>query len=137
MNDRLRNALEAYRNLDRTLKPVPFADAREKALIEFLHGLAEEYGKKIAFTVIDANGEMNFNIEPSRPGAYDAKYGEELAEWISMVPRRCGIYPTDSKVLPENNWCRINHFDVERLLNIVAERMPAPEADEPANSLAP
>lgn len=116
MNDRLQNALRALLHLDRALKPVPFADAREAALVEGLHGLAAEYGLRIDFTRIDGNGEMAFNVL-GRPG----RYGAALAAWLSRVPRRNGLVArTNSRVLPENNWCWINHFDVERLLLLVA-----------------
>jgi len=140
MNERLRNAIEALRNLDRSLKPVQLGDAREKALVEGLHGLAAEYGREIEFTMINGanNGDMKFVIKPSRPGQYDGTYGEELAAWLSMVPRRTGITYTDAPVLPQNNWCYINHFAVEHLLTeIVAKQMPGFDSDEPANSLAP
>lgn len=112
MNDRLRNALHALLTLDTTLKPVPFADAREKSLVEGLHGLAAEYGTSIAHTCINALGEMAFNVQ--------GQYGEDLAAWLSRVPRRCGTSPTRSPVLPENNWCWLNHFDAERLLRLYA-----------------
>ena len=117
MNDRLRTALTALLTLDTTLKPVPFADAREAALIDGLHGLAAEYGHTIAFTHINANGEMAFNL------AHGGHYGEPLAAWLSRVPHRTGVSPTTARLLPENNWCWLNHFDVERLLRALAAEL--------------
>jgi len=130
MNDRLRNALEALRNLDRSLKPVPFADAREKAIVEGLHGLAEEYGRKIGFTHINSLGELDFNIEPSKPGLYDGTYGEELAGWLSQIETRTGERASKRNILPQNNWCRINHFEAEKLLLLVAEHKLDIEVEE-------
>jgi hypothetical protein len=133
MNDRLRNALETLRNLDTSLKPVPFADAREKAIVEGLHGLAEEYGRKIGFTHINSLGELDFNIEPSKPGLHDGTYGDELAEWLSQVETRTGITASKRNILPQNNWCRIKHFEAEKLLNLVADRMLDNDLDETAS----
>lgn len=124
MNDCLKGAVETLRNPDTSMKPVQLGDQREAALVAGLHGLAEEFGKQISHTYIDSNGEMAFNIigpEGNTPGASCGQYGEELAAWLSTVPRRTGARPTTSPILPENGWCRINHFDVERLLLAVAE----------------
>jgi hypothetical protein len=140
MNDRLKNALLALRNLDTSLKPVQLADQRETALVEGLHGLAEEYGRKLCYTRIDAHGEMNFNIvgaDGEGANRANGRYGEELAEWLSQVPRRTGVNSTNAPVLPENGWCRINHFDVERLLNLVAAKMLDNEPDEPTAGFGP
>jgi len=132
MNDRLRDAIDAYRNLDRSLKPYPLGQAREAVLIDFLHGLAAEYGREIDATRINGNGEMAFNVigrHGPGPGRPCGPYGEELAAWLSTVPRRTGVSPTTAPVLPENGWCWINHFHVERLLVDVAAKL-APEAGE-------
>lgn len=125
MNLRLKHALHALAGLDRSLKPVQLARAREDALVEALHGLAAEFGREIAFTRIDANGEMDFNLVDVGQG-----YGPELAALLSKVPRRYGVAPTDAAVLPENGWCRIHHFDVERLLSMLDDCLPAADASE-------
>lgn len=114
-NSKLNQAIIELKNLDKNLSPVEMGRQREDALVKGLHGLAERFGKKIDFTHIDANGEMNFNLSNPRMEA-GVEYGQELAAIISRVPRRTGHRPTDFPMLPENNWCRINHFDVERLL---------------------
>ena len=124
MNERLKTALHALLNLDRTLKPVQLADAREAGLVEGLYGLAAEYGVHIAFTCINSNGEMAFNVKSGYNGC-SGIYGEQLASWLSRVPHRYGLAATDSPVLPENSWCWINHFDVERLLRMVATEYDA------------
>lgn len=113
----LENAIQALYELDTTLKPVQFADSRERALQNGLHSLANHFGKKIQYTRIDGNGEMNFIIEGGEG------YGDELAEILSNVPRRTGIASYDGPVLGCNSWCRINHFDVERLLKVAGDKL--------------
>jgi hypothetical protein len=104
------------------LTPVEFANRRETAIVEGLHALAAHFGKEIDFTRIDANGELDFNIKGAARGMGGA-YGEDLAEILSRVPRRTGVISTDAAVLPENNWCRINHFDAETLLKIAGSEI--------------
>lgn len=138
MNDKLTESLAALKALDRdALSPVAFANLRERALIQGLQGLAEAYGKMLAPTRIDGNGELDFNIVGDQPGVPGAcgQYGPELAAWLSHIPRRTGIMPTTAPVLPQNGWCRIHHFNAERLLLRVAEAMPAPEPDGAAPAL--
>lgn len=122
MSQSLEETIHRLWNLDTSLKPVPFADKREAAIVDGLNALAGNFGKEIDFTYIDANGELTFNIKGASRGL-GGEYGEELAALLSQVPRRTGISPTSSPVLPENNWCRINHFDAERLLKIAGEEI--------------
>ena len=134
MNERLKNALDALQNLDRSLSPVALGNAREDALIEGLHGLADEYGKKINPTFINAWGEMDFNIIGDMgPGNHlpSGQYGEELAAFLSEIATRTGTTASVGHVLPENGWTMINHFEVEKLLLNVAEKLLN---QEPENS---
>jgi hypothetical protein len=124
MNARLKAAIEAYNSLDRSLPPVPFAQERENALVEFLHGIAAEFGREIDVTRIDSRGDMAFNVvEPGHSGPHrrTGRYGDDLAALISLVPRRTGIHYIESPTDGMNGWCHINHFAVERLLRIVDE----------------
>ncbi|WP_455233068.1 hypothetical protein [Geopseudomonas aromaticivorans] len=117
MSQALKAAIDRLNNLDTSLKPVQLADQREAALVDGLHALAANYGLAIEFTHIDANGEMKFTTKGGEP------YGEELASWLSTIPRRTGLQPTSTPVLPSANWGRLNHFDVERLLKAVGESL--------------
>ncbi len=137
MSHDLEETINRLWNLDTTLKPAPYGNARETAIVEGLHALAAHFGKEIDFTRIDANGELNFNLKGSAQGL-GGEYGEELAAIISQVPRRMGVSPTDAAMLPQNNWCRINHFDAERLLKIVGEDLfgiTGPGNSAPANRM--
>ena len=117
MSQALKDAIYRLNNLDHTLKPVQLGDQREAALVDGLHALAAHYGLEIEFTHIDANGEMKFTTKGGEP------YGEELAAWLSTIPRRYGIQPTTAPVTSSANWGRLNHFDVERLLKAVGESL--------------
>lgn len=132
MNKTLNDALVALITLDRTLKPVQLADARESALIQGLNGLAAEYGREIEPTRIDANGEMNFFMKGSAEGR-GQPYGPELAAWLSTIATRTGTDPKKGPTEPGSNWCRIHHFEVERLLLAVGRELsPAPIKYDPA-----
>ena len=78
-----------------------------------------------------ARDEINFHVQPldGRTGR-DVEcgcYGEELEEWLTIVPRRTGTFPYAGHASPDNGWCRLNHFDAERLLIAVRDLMPAME----------
>lgn len=136
MTDQLETAIRSLWNIDPELRPVPYGDAREKAIVAGLHALAANYGKEIEFTCIDSRGELAFNIKGAREGR-GGEYGEDLAAVLSLVPRRTGTVWTTSPVLAQNNWCWINHFEAEALLKIVGENLygitgpdAAPEDEE-------
>ena len=135
VNERLQTAASTLGHPDRTLSPLDAGRARETALVDGLVGLAEEFGKEIGFTRIDADGEMAFHIAARHgltPDGERAEYGPGLAEMLSMVPRRTGIHPTETQACPENAWCRINHFDAERLILMAAAKLAdAPSSPKP------
>lgn len=108
--------------LDGNQSPVELARQRENTLVAGLHALAAHFGKEIEHTMIDARGDMAFVIKGAREGL-GGEYGPELAEILSKVPHRTGVQFTDAALLPENNWCWINHFKVDRLLRQVGEEM--------------
>lgn len=122
MSHDLEEAVNRLWNLDTTLKPFPLANAREKAIVDGLHGLAAHYGKEIEYTYIDARGELGFVIEGASRGN-GGEYGEDLARMLSNVPHRTGYASTTAALLPENNWCHINHFAAEKLLKIAGEEI--------------
>jgi hypothetical protein len=101
-------------------KPVQQADAREAALAAGLRRLAKRHG--IAFREplqIDSRGEFPLVVSNGTPkdGPQDfcGQYGEALAAVISRHNPRTGRVPT-SYMSPENGWCRMNHFDVQAML---------------------
>jgi len=97
------------------MTPVARGDAREKLLALGLSEIICFYGKEVDKKIlgIDARGEM--------PCVVKGKYGDDMAAFISRFPRRTGISPCDGRVLPCNNWCRLNHFDVEKMIHTAAD----------------
>lgn len=118
----VRQAVRALDEAQSAGKPVQVGQAREKALIDGLMALAKACGKTIQNPLaIDSNGELNFNINNDWPrNPVVEGYGIELAAWLGEVPTRTGEEATQSGVLPESNWRRINHFQAEKLLRMVA-----------------
>jgi hypothetical protein len=95
---------------------VPHADARERLLLDGIVALAGMHG----FTLerpncINARGEVA--IFGARVNQLERhSYGPAFAELLSTIPRRTGTQPTTAPVLPESNWCWVNHFDLAALL---------------------
>ena len=96
------------------MTPVQTARARERRLSRGLQALAAKHGHKIRPPLIDSNGEFMFVV--------DGHYGQALTDRLNEIPVRHGILPTQGHVLACNNWCRINHFDAERLLSHKGKR---------------
>lgn len=103
-------------------KPLQVAAARERALVDGLHALANVTGFNMQpIRGINANGELNiYGAQKPMSDAGSQPFGESFAALISMIPRRTGATPTKVPALPENAWCTINHFDAERLIKLVA-----------------
>jgi len=87
---------------------VPYSKEREAILGEGLVDLLARFGHHIRKPYIDANGEISLETE--------TPYGEELAAILNTIPVRHGISPTQGHVEATGCWCRINHFDLEKLL---------------------
>lgn len=79
MSDKLEQAIRELWNIDPSLKPVPYGDAREKAIVAGLHALAGHFGKEIAFTHINARGELAFNLKGAEIGR-GGEYGRRTRE---------------------------------------------------------
>ncbi len=90
------------------MTPLEMSRAREALISDGLKELAARHGHTIALPRIDGNGEFAFVVE--------GQYGEGLAAALNRIPVRCGVAYTKGFVLACNNWCRINHFDAERML---------------------
>ncbi len=127
------SAVDALNRAEQAGAPVQVGAARELALIEGLMAIAEAAGASLERPVgIDARGEISVIGIRDNIGASKA-YGADFAALISAVPRRTGTVSTETPSLPESGWCRIHHFDVEKLIRLIAEgRHPAMAPKAPA-----
>lgn len=110
------------------LSSVEFSNVRQTALAEGLRALATKHGITLQEPLhIDSNGEFSIVAESDNPSdrrcGFTAHYGEAFAALLNKHRPRTGIAP--GSVCAENGWCRMNHFDVERLVMSCQEPPPA------------
>lgn len=98
------------------VKSLPHARERERLLLDGIVALAGMHGFIMERpTSIDGRGEVA--IFGARINQIERHgYGPAFAELLSTIPHRCGTQPTMGTVLPESNWCWVNHFDLAALL---------------------
>jgi hypothetical protein len=123
----------------RRITPLEHSRQREVALAMALDLIALEHGVNLQKPLqIDSNGE--FSIVALLPDGQDPKiYGAALFcngfnELLNAHNPRCGVSP-GATLLPENGWCRLNHFDAERLVVGYCDRQA--NTDEQAVQPAP
>lgn len=98
------------------LSPYAAGREREKLLALGLRLLGQQFSIKFKEPLqIDANGEFSLVCETDIVGMLPF-YGVAFVALLNKHNPRTGILPT-KHMDPANNWCRINHFDVERMLN--------------------
>jgi hypothetical protein len=108
------------------LKPVRAAGLREAALIRGVMAVAESMGVKLKpLYAIDARGELS--IASAKVDAYrdlaGPAFSAEFCDALNTYCKpRCGIFPTAVMEPVHSNWCRINHFDAERMVYAIAAR---------------
>ena len=110
-----------------TKSPLEESREREASIAQGLRDLAKQHGITLREPlVIDSNGEFSIQVSngTDKDGHKDpcGEFGT-FADQLSRHSPRCGFVPT-KYLSPKNGWCRINHFDAEKL---VAERLPHPE----------
>lgn len=127
MQESLPTVADYVRQLDLAQKSsfgLPLADRREELLAQALRTIASDCGVELKEPLhIDSRGEVSVV-------AQSGQYGEAFAAWLSDYPRRTGLAPTSCAVLPESNWCYINHFNLERLVRAYAADMPMVQEGE-------
>ena len=98
------------------LAPFQAGNHREQMLAAGLRQLAPLHGIRFREPLqIDSNGEFSLVCATDIVGASPV-YGESFVALLNKHNPRTGILPT-KYMDPRNSWCRINHFDVERMLN--------------------
>lgn len=102
------------------MKPVQQSRRREARIANALIRIARKHGVNLRKPLtIDANGEFSIVASNNTPndGPNDAcGQFRTFAAVLSKYSPRTGIVPT-SHLSPENGWCRMNHFNAERLVN--------------------
>jgi hypothetical protein len=129
-----RNLFDAIGDLERTTElfkasqatSFDHSRARQEAISKALNAVAALQGVTLRLPLqIDSNGDYSIVAtskdapNPLYPGN---KYGS-LAEVLNRHNPRCGMYGS-STLLPEGNWCMMNHFDVERMVCAENARLP-------------
>lgn len=98
------------------LTPWEVGRHRENMLAGGLRELAMLHGIRFREPLyIDGNGEFSLVCCSDIVGKAPC-YGQPFVALLNKHNPRTGIYPT-KYMDPRNNWCRINHFDVECMLN--------------------
>lgn len=106
----------------------PFSVQRGDLLGKALQCLAASHGVTLETPLhIDSRGEFSIVALPadgSSPKLGCGPYGEAFAAILNQHRPRQGINP--GVVLPESGWCRMNHFEVEKMvLNQAKVLLPA------------
>jgi hypothetical protein len=109
------------------MKPVKAGAAREKALCEGVMMVAKYFGVTLKpIFAIDANGEISITSQPETHGRLSgAPFTEEFCDVLNTYCRpRCGTFGTVAAMDPNHaTWCRINHFEAERMVHSVANEV--------------
>ena len=109
------------------LSSVAFAHARESALAQALTSLADSLGVKLQQPLqIDSRGEFSIvalNARAENPQFYGCgTFGPELAALLTQHKGRTGAFgPCTFEA--GSGWCRLNHFDAERLVTAHAQAL--------------
>lgn len=124
--DELQHVCEALRQNDTRfsageITPLPHSRERESLLSKGLVLMGQICGIHLKEPLqIDANGE--FSVVAKDPNSnlpgFAGQFGSEFAHWLSQINTRTGVSASKREVLPENGWCNINHFEVEKLLGL-------------------
>ncbi len=102
------------------IKSVPFSDVRESLLAKALEETAVSLGVTLKTPLhLDSRAEFSVNAAPGDQGAkYSGACGHYTEEFVALLNQhnpRCGVSP-GAKLLPENGWCHLFHFDAERMV---------------------
>jgi hypothetical protein len=106
------NMTEIIAHETKGMTPWEAGRMRESMLATGLRTLGAKHGLLFREPLqIDSNGEFSLAVDHDVHG-----YGQPFVDLLNRHNPRTGILPT-KHMDPRNGWCRINHFDVERMLN--------------------
>lgn len=119
---------QAYKALDDTnrlfaagkISAWEYGNQRATALAATITAMAAETGVTLQQPMgIDGNGEFSIVAlhESGRPPSQGAgAYSEEFCAALNRHRPRTGMVGAACTLLPENGWCRMNHFDAEKMV---------------------
>jgi hypothetical protein len=109
------------------VKPVQAGSLREKALCEGVATLARYFDVTLKpINAIDSNGELPIVSQGVHvTDLVGAPFSRDFCDVLNTVARpRCGMPGTEAVMDPDHsNWCRINHFEAEKMIHHVVEAM--------------
>lgn len=107
------------------VKPVQAGDMRGKALCDGVMTLALHLGVTLKpILSIGTLGELAIVSQGANPwDVAGVPFSKDFCDALNTHAKpRCGIPGTVAVMDPDHaNWCRINHFDAERMIYAVAE----------------
>jgi len=105
-----------YNHSDFQGSPKEVAEKREQALSEGLVRLGAKYGLTFeSVRRMNPNGDFSLTLTRIPYGHPQPKYGEEFAKILSKYGVFCGNVITHH-MHANDNWCYMNHFTVETML---------------------
>lgn len=98
-------------------KPVPLGQERERRLVAAVMLLAESFGTRLdPIHRIDARGELSIVGKTDSWNSHHVQFGEPFAQALNTHTNpQCGVRP-GAIMDARSTWCRINHFDAERMV---------------------
>lgn len=110
---------------DGQIKPVQFRDLREARLAAALNAMAADLGVKLRQPLhVDSLGEYSIVAIPedgSLPQYGAGQFGQKFSAALNRHNPRTGERP-GAILIPESGWCRLNHFEAEKMVLEYAEQ---------------
>ena len=107
------------------IKPVQYRDIREEALSRALNSMTSDLGVKLQQPLqVDSRGEFSIVAMPedgSSPQLGAGPFGEAFSDALNHHNPRTGERP-GAIMDGESGWCRLNHFDAEKMVLEYAEQ---------------
>jgi hypothetical protein len=139
MNTALKEAADTLARLEQDfaagrVSSLEHSRIRQDALGKALVAMAEDHGVTLQSPLyLDSNGE--FSITALHPNGGSplqgcGPFGEEFAAALTRHKARTGTNP--GILCADNGWCRLNHFEAEKMVRAYAAQKAAQEADSQA-----
>jgi hypothetical protein len=106
----------------KAMKPVEYSDKRLVLIREGLQCLADGYDFPAMIGHADSLGEFMFSGNKGNRDAECKPFGAELATWLNHVYTRCGMDAKRGTNTARSGWTRINHFNAQNLIGIIAQK---------------